>query len=116
MTESVDDFHKAGFARVDILGIIASTEEWMRRLDLRYPTDHPSRQYRLSEALRCFEWMSANNPLMLINDAPTNEPAARQILDYLRSNKDSNSISDQTAAQQILADTIARTRRELDSL
>lgn len=115
MTESVDDFHRAGFARVSVLGIIASTEEWMRRLNLRYPKGHPSRQHRLSEALRCFEWMSTNKPPILINDAPTNEPAARQILDHLHNDNDAIS-KDQTAARQILADAIARTRRELDSL
>lgn len=115
MTESIADFRDTAFAKVSILGIIASVEKWMHRLNLRYPADHPLRQHRLSEALRCFEWISVNNPPLIINDAPTNEPAARQVLSYLRRGNDSID-QDQTAAQHILADNIVRARRELDVL
>ncbi len=86
MTSSVDDFRNAGFGRVAVFGIIASSPELQRRLDRRYPPDHPARIPRLTEALTCLLWLQDNPDVSLIlNDAPTNGPAAAEVMTQFKS-------------------------------
>ncbi|MDO4781391.1 MAG: hypothetical protein Q4A34_03325 [Candidatus Saccharibacteria bacterium] len=87
MTSSVQDFKDAGF-RLDVFGVIASPDEWIRRLNDRFPTGDPDRLPRLKEAHTCLTWIHDNRDdvTIILNDASSNEPAAAEIIQKRQNN------------------------------
>ena len=112
MTESVADFRTAGFRSIRVFGIIASADEWFRRFELRFPNEDESRQYRLFEALRCLLWLDENpEATLIINDAPTNKPAAEEILRHIIQPTYGDG---QKTARSILTGNIAAIRQRIN--
>lgn len=83
MTDAVQQFRALEFGSIAVIGVIATRDEWLRRMMLRYPRSHKESDGRYREGLACLDWIDTYADDVIDTTMIDNDKAAHQVHELL---------------------------------
>jgi guanylate kinase len=89
LSGTVELLRRLPFKKTVAIGVAASPEVWMQRIDARYPDRGAERKKRLAEARTSLDWLLSTSYVKWVNNTSSDTSAARRsVVNIVKYNQD----------------------------
>lgn len=84
MSGAVTDFTALDFGSLAVVGVVATKDEWLRRMKVRYPASNKESSGRYREGMTCLRWIHQHADYEIDTTNIDNDVASRRVYEELK--------------------------------